>query len=159
MPPPRQSVEGRGPTGLNRTRKGQGLTATAGPRRPNGDPTKGLETEGKTPHRNAGHPLPPGLALPTPRFVGLRVGTAEIYIVLWMQDTGCMMQDQDANPGMRVGLGPRCSVLGHARMRGRGDATFPRPSSRPRAENRRPDTESGTQYRSPVFEKPPMRYA
>jgi hypothetical protein len=71
----------------------------------------------------------------------------------------CMMQDQDANPGMRVGLGPRCSVLGHGGMRGRGDATFPRPSSRPRAENRRPDTESGTQYRSPVFEKPPMRYA
>jgi hypothetical protein len=69
------------------------------------------------------------------------------------------MHDAGSGCKPRYARWARSSVFGHGGMRGRGDATFPRPSSRPRAENRRPDTESGTQYRSPVFEKPPMRDA
>jgi len=43
----------------------------------------------------------------------------------------------------------RSRGLGHGGMRGKGDTTFPYSSSRPRAENRKPDTESGARYPIP----------
>ena len=50
----------------------------------------------------------------------------------------------------RPGPAPaRSSGLGHGGMRGKGDTTFAYPPSRPRAENRKPDTESGARYPIP----------
>jgi len=141
MPPPRQSVEGRGPTGLNRTRKGQGLTATAGQRRPDGDPTKGLETEGKTPHRNAGHLLPPGLALPTPRFVGLRVGT---------MDAGYRMRDAGSGCKPRYARWARSSVFGPRPWRDEGQGRCDLPTSFLQAEGREPKAGHRIRYPVPV---------
>jgi len=46
-------------------------------------------------------------------------------------------------------LGARYPAPVHGGMRGEGDATFPHASPTPRAENRRPDTESGARYLAP----------
>jgi hypothetical protein len=46
-------------------------------------------------------------------------------------------------------LGARYPALGHGGVRGKGDTTFPHPSSRPRAENRRPDTKYDAGYPTP----------
>jgi len=46
-------------------------------------------------------------------------------------------------------LGARDPALGHGGMRGEGDTTLPHASSRSRAEDRRPDTESGARYLVP----------
>jgi len=60
------------------------------------------------------------------------------------------MQDAGCKPGVRVFqwsgsvFGVRWLALGHEGIRGKGDTTFLHPSSRPGAENRRPDTEFST---------------
>jgi hypothetical protein len=69
--------------------------------------------------------------------------------VIRMQDTGCRIQDANPVRGFGSVFGARYPALGHGGMRGEGDTTFPHPSSRPRAENRGPDTESGTRDLEP----------
>ena len=62
----------------------------------------------------------------------------------------CKMQDADPVCAFSGSvLGARCPAPGHGGMRGKGDITFSYPSSRPRAENRRPDIECGTRNLRP----------
>jgi len=61
-----------------------------------------------------------------------------------------MMQDQDANPGMRVGLGPRCSVFGPRPWRDEGQGRCDLPTSFLQAEGREPKAGHRIRYPVPV---------
>jgi len=66
-----------------------------------------------------------------------------------MHDAGYKIQDADPACALGLVLGAQYPAFGHGGMRGEGDATFPRPSSRLGTESRTPNPIPGTWHPEP----------
>jgi len=66
-----------------------------------------------------------------------------------MHDAGYKMQDADPACALGLVLGAQYPAFGHGGMRGEGNATFPRPSSRLGTESRTPNPIPGTWHPEP----------